>query len=1278
MTSSSNLEAAIGMSKKTSQSISSGADSINIAAGGDVQFIYEGSYPTELVDQKIRKEVARIRRARFFPQFDAVDSALALGGLLLDGSLSSGSDAVRSQALAWCARLASQLDEVDKAEEFFARSKALGGCSETEIAKAFLTSKKGERARALAILARMNTPASRSASLMIVANQDGPESAFQWMKDAGIDVGDLDSDGKSFLLTIQLKLGYWDAALETIRPLTTVDFEETPILYRLTAMTKLSVAVPSEFRPVVLAQVPFEASSFRLASDATSMNARREAHRRFLNAVEAANQLDCPSAARVDDEYALWLELMDPAQTANAKKRLETKLRDPASELGIVRLGLQFGVKLDLERVEREILKQVALNGGMTMDAAVARFALAFTQETPEDSAKYIARYYDELAGHIDTKAMQLIQLEMNARAGLSKQARGCLDRLIEQGISPDEEERLRRLIAEADGGDPIEARKEQYRKTNALPDLFLLVEELEAHEDWEGLSKYGEELFEQTRSLPDAERLVNALNNAHQSAAVVEFLTKNSDLLPQSKNLQMSFAWGLFNEGSLVESRAALAKLADDSDSQNYRALHVSLGIAMGDWSALSEYVASEYRKRENRSARDLIGLAQLALQIGSPHAKDCVLAAAANANDDANILAGAYFLASNAGWEDDPAVYEWLDRAARLSGEDGPLQRMSLKDILERKPEWDRRESETWRLLGRGEIPIFLAAQSLNRSLIDLTISPALANLSQSDPRRRSAISAYSGNRIPGNFNITETTAAIDATALLTLSFLGILEKALDAFQRVYIPHSTLSWLFEERQKSAFHQPTRVQGARKVRDLLSQELIEKFVPSTVASSDLAVQVGDDLAVLIAEAEKVRENDDAQRIVVRSSPVHRVSSLMEEEADLSSRAAFLSSCLAVVVKLRQKGQITAEEEKRAQAYLQLHEKPWTNQPEISDGAILYLDDLAVTYLLHLGLLEKIKSAGLTAVISKRAIDDSNELIAYERNADDVKNVIEQLRVTIRSRIESGQVAVGPSRSSDTSGEDSVSDHPTAGIIALAPLCDATIVDDRFFNQHARIDYQGNQVPTYSTLDVLGAMLSAGAISEGDFFEFRTRLRRAGYFFVPVDEDELKHHLNASVVGGSQVIETAELKAIRESVLRVRMSDWLQLPKDAFWLDTTLKAHIRVLKGLWVDANDVNEVTVRSDWIAEQVDVRGWAHSFNPEIADNVVRIGRGEHILLLLSPPLDSNRNIVIGYWEWVEEKILAPIKEQFPDLYAWLVTSYKSQVAELSETKINQESTT
>ena len=436
---------------------------------------------------------------------------------------------------------------------------------------------------------------------------------------------------------------------------------------------------------------------------------------------------------------------------------------------------------------------------------------------------------------------------------------------------------------------------------------------------------------------------------------------------------------------------------------------------------------------------------------------------------------------------------------------------------------------------------------------------------------------------------------------------------------------------------------------------------------------SDLAAQVGDELALFIAEAEKVKDDDETQRIVVRPSPVHRLSSLMEEEADLTGHAPVLSSCASVVDKLRQRGQITAEEEKRALSFLQLQEKPWPNQPEIADGAVLYLDGLAITYFLHLGILGKLKAAGLRPIASPEEVSESSAFIAYESISDEVKEAIEHIRSTVSSRIETGVIKVGRRPRAAEAEEQPISEHPTLGVLALASNCDAVLSDDRFLNQHAHLDDGSSQVPIFSTLDLLDTLAAVGAISIDDRLERRTLLRRAGYVFVPVSDEELARHLDASVVSSDQVVETAELKAIRENILRVRMSDWLQLPEEAPWLDMTLTAFIRVLKSLWKDGANLAAVTARSNWLVDLVDVRGWAHSLGPENGDNVVRLGRGAHILMLLAPPTNVPQEVKDAYWSWVEDRILAPIKEQFPNLFALIVEWQRRQVAEISEMALN-----
>ncbi|MBX3615914.1 PIN domain-containing protein [Nitrosomonas sp.] len=1256
------------------QSISAGDKSINLIAGRDIYYSCERNIPTELVNQKIQEEVERLRKSRFFPGFNRKESSLKLGGRLFEGDLSSGSDKIRGEALAWCARILSS-DFLEQAQNYLGLAKKLGDSPKTTIAEAFIISQKGEKAVALKALAGIDSHASHSAGLIIVAHHDGYENALLWMDAASYKVGDLDSDGKAILLFHQLQLGRWDEIAQTVDALLEIDFNETPFLHHLAALAKLVRTIPKALRADVLTQVPFGAKEFPLSSDTAAIDARNTAHQHFLDAVEVAKQLDCPNAAKIFDEYALWLELRDPTQSAHGKKRLEDKLRDPHTALGLVHYALQFGIKLNLEAVEQDIERSIAINGGMTIEAALARYALAFTQSTPEEVADYLDRHYSQLANHINTKLMRYRQIEMLARAGLVDRANEILSQLITEGIPTEQESsNLQRIITEAQGSDPIESRKAQYQSTKTISDLIDLVSELEEHHRWNDLCEFSKLLFEETHSLRDAERLVNAFNNTHRSEELVGFLKENHYLLSQSNHLCLSYAWGLYNEGAFLESRAVLAELGDDIESTNYRALQVNLGIATGDWASLFAYIAAEYQKRNDRSAQDLISSAQLALHLGLSCAKDLVFEAAEKARDDPNILASAYFIATSSGGEDNPRVFQWLEKAAKISGENGPLQRVSMKDILDRKPEWDRRTSETWRLLAQGQTPIFLAAQSLNRTLIDLTVFPALVNLTELDPRRRGTIPAYSGKRVPLEFKVCEKTVALDATALLTLSFLKILDVVLDTFKAVYIPHSMLGWLFAERQKTAFHQPSRIANAHKVRDFLATDMLEKFTPSTAASSDLCAQVGDELAALIAEAEKVRD-DDTQHIVVRSAPVHRLSSLMEEEADLSAHAQVLSSCLAVVEKLRQKGQITTDEEKRARVYLQLQEKPWSNQPIIADGATLYLDALAITYLQHLGMLGKFKAAGLRAVVSPKEVSETNAFISFERTFNDVKDIIEDIRASVSSRLEAKRIKAGRSLAFSEIKDKSILNHPSAEIFALAPYCNVVIVDDRFLNQHAHIESGGIQVPVFSTLELLDTLVAAGVLSNDDRLEHRTRLRQAGYCFIPVTADELQRCLSKSSVSDGRVIETAELKAIRESILRIRMSDWLQLPEEVPWLDSTLKAFVQALKNLWIDGIDIEEITTRSNWLVDQIDIRGWAHRLIPDKADNVVRTEHAASLLLLLAPPAGVQQSVEDAYHNWVEERILAPIQEQFTEVYEWFIDRYRSFVAQIADTPISDE---
>ena len=428
----------------------------------------------------------------------------------------------------------------------------------------------------------------------------------------------------------------------------------------------------------------------------------------------------------------------------------------------------------------------------------------------------------------------------------------------------------------------------------------------------------------------------------------------------------------------------------------------------------------------------------------------------------------------------------------------------------------------------------------------------------------------------------------------------------------------------------------------------------------------------GDDLATFVAEAENTKRGDH-QRLVVRPFPVPIAGSLGEEEADLSRYSAVLSSCQALVRKLYDVGEITESEEKDALAYLQLLEQPWPNQPEIANGAILYLDDLAVYYLLHSKMLEKLIEAEFRIIVSSNLISESNALIGYEGISGQVIGKIENIRSTVSQGIDIGSVKVGKWRFVETWDEQTVADRQISDVLILAEYCDAIILDDRFLNQHPHVESNGSQAPLYTTLDLLDALESSGTLTREDRMEKRTNLRRAGYFFVPVSEDELTCHLNAADVKDGKVKENIHLRSIRESILHVRMTDWLQLPREGSWLDGLYEVSLNVLRDLWRGGAEVPSAEARSDWILELIDVQGWAHCFEPESREKAIEAGRLRVIAMLLIP-LDANvpPNIREAYWEWLEDRVLVPIKELEPDLYSQVVGFERRKISEVSDTDL------
>jgi hypothetical protein len=900
-------------------------------------------------------------------------------------------------------------------------------------------------------------------------------------------------------------------------------------------MACLLQVVPVELRSSVLSQIPFEVASFPLAADPGALAFRRQAIKAFEAVSAFARKMGVAAASDHASDFALWLKLKDPQDHEQAMEDLRESMRDPDQSLRRLSFALQFGIKLDLATIEKEIDRREALSGKGTVDEAVARFALAFMQGDPKGTAAYIARHRGQLYEHLNKTAVQTIEIEMLARAGQIDTAKERLGEALADGLGGNEEQHLRRIIAEAEGADPAAERKRQYEKTGRLNDLGNLVVLLEQQESWQELSPFAERLFGMTHALEDAFRVAKVLNETGRYDELLQFLKQNSALVEQADGLKTMLAWSLYRHGRFDDASSALRELAATRDDANDRALRVNLAIASGKWDQLVEHSTSEWNKRDERTAAELLMAAQIAQAVGGPHAKELARAAAEKAPAEADILIGAYMQAMSAGWEGESIVGGWLQRAAALSAEDGPVHQLTMKELFDRKPEWDRATTSVWQLLNEGKVPMFGAAHLLNRSLIEFTLLQALANLPERDTRRRGIVYAFSGARPAAISPPDVTTVALDLTAIFTLALLGLLPAAIGGYGRVAIPHSTLGWLFQERQRATFHQPSRIKEAHDLKRLVAEGSLKVLPSQPLSDLSLAKEVGLELAGLLSAAAKAKASDGIARYVIRSAPVHRAGSLMEEEADLSAHSDYLCSCQGIVEKLRAKGVLTLDEEQRALAYLKIQERRWASEPKIIDGAEIYLDNLATTYLQTVGVLAKLKAAGLIAYITEAEDNDANRLITYENLSDQQLDLIELIRKTLSDGLASGRVRAV--KSPPIGDEKILGSHPTFAVLGIEDAVDALVIDDRFVNQHRFMEANNRRTPILSTLDLLEDLAGKGAISEQNVYAHRTYLRRAGSQFIPVTEKELLHHLADAPLNDGEIVETAELRAIRESLL---------------------------------------------------------------------------------------------------------------------------------------------
>ena len=1226
-----------------------------------------------LQDEKIEKLSSEITLLRFFGSFPKEEKATTLAESIIDGELSGSTPQAKASALALLARYLCIGKRSELAKKWLLSSKKLCQTEEAEIAQAFIDAIESNNVGAASGLLKASSSSSYAAFFMIKKRVEGNEAALGWFDSAGIGIQELDNDGKIALVSALLSEYQWEKALNFVQAIGDDSFSKSPALAQLSAFTFLTNAIKAvELRESVLTYIPFAANRFPLADDSDSIVLRNRAIELFKICSDLARHLDDEVVANMADNYVLWLELRNRETHEQAKAQLQSYFISYTQKtLEYLPLAFAFGIDFDSVSIENEVNRQTALSHDNDPVLGLARFVLAQTKKSFSEVVEYIASHRHQLEKSVNPVAVGMLEVEALARSGLVDDAEQLLQKIEGSGAPEAEVISLRNIIESAKGKDPVALAISQYQQSKATNDLSHLINLLERENVGDRYYSYCKELFDRTGQESDAIRVCNAASSLGRFSELHQFLLDRMDIVNRSEGLQSHWAWSLFRKGDLRGTHEQIALLRQSkSQLPDLKALEINLAIFGGDWESLSVFVEDSWNRREELKADDLLEAAHLAKAVFPSRARQIVEFCTGKYTEDPQALAASYFTATTMGWEDNQKTSEWLNKAMVLSNDDGPLHRTSLEDLKEMMSEAREKNEKVYKAYIDGDAPVFTVAELLNRTMSDFYLVQPQENKSAKDIRRKNLVPIFHGAR-PDQI-IDSETIAIDASSALVIENIGQLHHLCDCFESIVIPHSFMRWLFEEKQKVAFHQPSQIEKAKYFERLVSDGRISVFHPKTINNPGLGLDVGDELAYMLEEAH-ANPTNGSQALVVCSCPVYKVGgSFREVEVDLSSFKHSLISCTQLIKKLQGLAVITEAQCGKALNYLRQHEKEWPTDLNVGSGSRLFLDSLSITYLMTVEMLDKLSEAGFEVYVFKGERDRYRSLIKYYSTIELADSKIENIRKLFSNGLASGKVILAEmplNKDQVAAASKNNYARSTEGLFETLKVCDAALIDDRFMNRHRNITFDERTVPIFTSLDFIDTLHHKGLISQEQKLDARTSLREFGFEFVGISAEELEYHLDHSVMANGEFKPTKQLKLIRENLLLIRLSGLVQLPRDAQWLHETMKTIAQAIRAQWSADIPLELSRVRSCWLYELMGYREWAQAHQIRGDEGMAYLGEVLKVNSVLIAPESLSNEQKEDYKAWLDEFVLGPLRDIDPWSFKNMIDSMKQLVKSISQ---------
>ena len=1173
-----------------------------------------------------------------------------------NGDLFHASNNVKAEILYWACRLfITDGNPNTKAREYLRHLKSIDASYDIELLEALLLSASGDIDAAVKTLRDINTEDGRSTFFVVLACKFSNEEAIQWCEelDCNSNVHFFTGIGWVSYSISLAKVGRWDDAVNILREVSSA-ITDWPDLFFIEGLLNSIMLLPLEHRQRALVGNEFLYHNFAITNPKTE-NYRSRAYKCLEIASENLHPL-CEYRATEALVILTWLRLSDNngQVVEQAKTYLHEKISDNAQAISFIRVAFAFQISFDYERLAKYLGKRKKY-GGLDNEEIAAEVLLYELSMDPKSRASYLENEQPKLEKIYDISLLITFRIKALVEDKQLEKARSLLTEHSDV-FSPNDQKRLLALIDKSGGKDQRNQLEELYRETKKLIDLENLVEYLVSKKDWIYLTSLQKELFDIKTDVDNAERYIYCMQNNPNATytEIYDFLRQCENLSLRSCDLKAAKAWVLFKLGKIDESYQINNELLKERSHINDSILHSNLAIYSGRWEEIPACIQSTWDNRDSYDPTFLLQLSSLAVEVDSSKTRaiELVKLAAKKGKDDPNILINSYVLATQMG-EENEIEANLLSRAGELSSKEGPIVRVESKELIESiLPAERKRANEVSKRLYNGELPIHVAASILNVPLSRYYIGLPQYNHQQLDGRKISLIPIYSGKR---NFIDVNNLwkIGLDISSILVLHHIGILKKALEYFDNIYIAHGTMEYLLMERREIRFHQPSLVEKSIEIQALVdsNQIVVEKI--KYKAPEWLLAEVGDNSAELLEAAKQ--ENT----YFVHPSPIYKVGSFLQDQADLREYSENRISTKTFACILKRLGIIDSSSFDTAIKYLELHDEgEAVDIEDVSSDDRFYLDDLTITYLNEAKLLKVACGSNLDIRSHKSIITQHTKLIEENRERDSIVNDLDKIRVILRDAIASNNLRLLPRIKinwSDNRAKQMIRAYSLVEFNESIDLLDAVCIDDRNLNSNENFsDESSNIRPLVSSIDLIKKLEESNALTKSDSQAILYKMRNSGFAFVPIELTELEILLSTVTIDAEGGLnESAELKAIRKSLAICRSLELLDYQNEfpyvaklrmcgvmAFrntWQNTDISIPIAKAISSWLFAFILPFPT---DWMKPNYD--------NKEILEKHI----AEHISWLLKPTTIFDEERKSEYDAWVEKKLIKPILLTNPNI--------------------------